>query len=246
MFKYKTSILTSLLVGILCFSAKAQNTTKIVEKVWNGIGGKETWEKSRYIQFNFAIGKTDRKHLWDRYTGDYRLSYTNKDGKSILMLFNTNMAKEGKVYVNNVLLENTDSLKNKYLDRAYAIFINDTYWLCMPAKLQDEGVVLTALKDTAINKTKYHKLRLNFKQGIGITNDQYTIYVNAKTGVINRWTYILGGDSTDIGDWTWNNTHDIGNGLILSTEKCNADKLCIGMNEAKVLSTIEPLIFLKP
>ncbi|MFC5282847.1 hypothetical protein [Pedobacter alpinus] len=226
----------------------AQSKAEIFEKVWKAVGGKSTFEKSRYLEFDFAAernGKSNqpRKHFWDRYTGDYRLEMPQSDGKKMVVLFNTNTQK-GKAYENGILVP--DSLNNQLVKRAYASFINDTYWLITPVKLEDPGVNTNLEADELINGINCHTIHLNFDK-VGLTpGDQYWLYVNDKTGEVVRWKFLLQKQqNTSVFDWT--PYQDLGNGLKLSTRKTNlANQSSIYFPVARVLDTLDKNTFTKP
>lgn len=232
----------------IIFSLNAQTKDDILKKVWDACGGKEVFEKSRYFEFDFAVerdGKSSiiRKHIWDRYTGDYRLESQQDPQKKIITLFNTQTQK-GKAYENGILLP--DSISTLLVKKAYAAFINDTYWLLTPLKLQDPGVNLTLEANELINEEDCYTFHLNFDK-VGLTpGDQYWLYVNAKSGEIVRWKYLLQKQqSTSTFDWT--PYTDLGGGLKLSTKKTNiTNKSSIYFPTAKVLSKVDENIFKKP
>ena len=238
------------MMGIFILGSSAQKRSKQLQKsidlVWKGIGGKQAWEKARYFQFTFSVQTptrtTERTHLWDRYTGQYRLQFTTKDKKDITVLFNTNKPDSGLVYMGDNLLTKSDTFTKKYLKRAYEVFINDTYWLVMPAKLLDNGVRLTEIPSKTFNKTSCYGIKLQFEQGTGITNDEYTIYVHPKTGEIQHWDYILESDSTQKGSWDWDKYTDVG-GVQFSLKKTNEEKISIAFPNTKVLEIVDDKLF---
>ena len=120
----------------------------VVDMVWGHVGGKDNYEKVRYLEFTWAYEadgevKGARNHVWDRYTGDYVLEMKDRDtGDDIKVYFNV-QSKEGVALVNGEPFE-ADAAR-EMLDRAYGVYINDTYWLLAPLKLDDYGVRLKAL-----------------------------------------------------------------------------------------------------
>ena len=85
------------------------------------LGGETAWNNTRYLRFTFAVdreGKTvaSRDHVWDKWTGRYRLDGTDKEGKKFTVLMNVN-SKEGKAVKDGKPLEG-DDLK-KALESAY-------------------------------------------------------------------------------------------------------------------------------
>ena len=236
-------------IGIALFSsATAQDKDQVIKKVWEAVGGKTTFEKTRYIQFTFASERNGqigngRNHIWDRYTGNYRFESKAANGKTTTVLFNVN-TQQGKAFEDGILQADTTSAK--LIKRAYGAFINDTYWLMVPLKLQDPGVN-TALEDSeTINGVKCEVIHLNFDK-VGLTpGDQYWVYVNDKTGEIIRWKFLLQGQKNTTA-FDWSPYVDLGNGLKLSTKKTNQEsKSAIVFPVAKVLSVVEKDTFIKP
>ncbi|WP_154647999.1 hypothetical protein [Pedobacter arcticus] len=240
--------LYALFCVMLSSCTKAQTKEQVFEKVWKAVGGKSKFDKSRYFQFDFAPergGKAvpARKHLWDRYSGDYRLETSDASGKKTIVLFNVN-TKAGTVYVDNVLQQGTEA--DQILKKAYGAFINDTYWLMVPLKLQDEGVNTTRDADETVDGALCNVIHLNFDK-VGLTpGDQYWLYVNDKTGEIIRWKFLLQKQPKP-SVFNWMPYQDLGNGLKLSTRKVNIDgKSAINYPVAKVLKKVDKNIFLKP
>lgn len=240
--------LCALLCLIVSSCTVAQPKQKVFDKVWKAVGGKSKFDKSRYFQFDFAVkrdGKAGvpRKHLWDRYTGDYRFESSDATGKKTLVLLNVN-SKEGKVYIDDVLKQGAEA--DGLLKKAYGAFINDTYWLMVPLKLQDEGVNTELKENETVDGVLCNVIHLNFDK-VGLTpGDQYWLYVNDKSGEIIQWKFLLQNQTSE-SVFKWSPYQDLGNGLKLSTEKTNINgSNTIYFPVAKVLRKVDKNIFLKP
>lgn len=66
----------------------------MIEDMWVALGGKENWEKARYLSFRWIVeGEgnvvADYRHDWDRYTNHCCVEGTTRDGKHLVVLFNT-------------------------------------------------------------------------------------------------------------------------------------------------------------
>lgn len=238
----------ALCVAVLSSCTKPEKKDQVFEKIWKATGGKSTFEKSRFFEFEFAVerdrNKTPgRKHLWDRYTGDYRLESVDASGAKTVTLFNVN-TKQGKAFVNGVALDNEQT--SQAIQTAYAKFINDSYWLMVPLKLQDEGVNTELEPDTAINDVKCNVIHLNFDK-VGLTpGDQYWLFVNDNTGEVVQWTFLLQHQQKPA-TFTWAPYQDLGGGLKLSTKKTNTDgKTTIYYPVAKVLTEVDKTKFTQP
>ncbi|MBC7743573.1 MAG: hypothetical protein H7096_00555 [Flavobacterium sp.] len=243
----KTICIILCAVVVLSSCASSQSKEDVINKIWNGAGGKKTWQNSRFLTFVFAPqkeGKTlaSRSHLWDRYTGDYRFETKTEENENLLVLFNVNTQK-GISYLNGKTLP--DSLNKKEIKNAYGYFINDSYWLLAPLKLEDEGVKVTLNQPEIIEGTSCEVLHLAFGN-VGITpGDQYWLYVDSETGHIKRWKFLLEG-TKEPGIFNWTNYKDLGGGLILATQKQTIDKsFAITFPIASVLIDVERNKFTK-
>ncbi len=174
----------------------------VAMKVFEAYGGPEAWADLRYLRFDFAIGssaspddssaappeRTVRgRHLWDRMTGDYRLEMPRGGDTLYVALFNTHAPAEGSVWLFGERVDAGEEAA--LLENAYRSFINDTYWLLMPAKLFDEGVHRNYLPDSS--SADVDVLHLSFGD-VGLTpGDQYWVYADKETGRIRQWAYRL-------------------------------------------------------
>jgi len=173
----------------------------VAERVSQALGGEAAWKATRYLRFDFAVEvdgqvKTSRAHTWDKWTGRYRLQGKNKEGQAFVVLMNVN-TKQGAAWLNGQPAEG-EALQ-KLLENGYATWVNDTYWLIMPYKLRDPGVSLAL----AGQEAGCDKLLLTF-EGVGLTpKDRYWVWVNQKTGLVDRWDYVLKGEKGPPTSFEW-------------------------------------------
>jgi hypothetical protein len=188
----------------------------LADKVMSALGGEKAWAGTRYLRFDWAVergGKTvvKRSHTWDKYTGAYRLEGTTKEGKAYSVVLNLN-TREGKAVSDGKPLEG-EPLR-KQLEAAYGAWVNDTYWLIMPYKMKDPGVVLALDGEEKSAEGEWDKVRLSF-EGVGLTpKDRYWAYVNRKTGLVDRWDYILQDEKGPAATFTWKGWKKYGNVLL--------------------------------
>ncbi len=200
--------------------AKAQ---EVADQLMTALGGQENWEKARYFRFDFVVereGKTAStvKHLWDRYTGRYRVEGTTGEKESYVVLFEDINVKKGKAFRSGKAVQGEEH--QELIDRGYGRFINDTYWLLMPFKWNDPGVHLkyegTATGDGG---AVWDKVRLSFDDNVGLTpKDRYWAYINRKTGLMDRWEYILKGGEGPATGSDWVQWKQFG-GIVLAQER---------------------------
>lgn len=187
-------ILAALL--FLAASASAQptpNADDVARRAIDMLAG-PAWEKARYMAFSFNVERDGKiaasyPQRWDRFTGDYRVSGKNRDGKDILVIMNVN-TKQGKAWVDGQ--EAADPTEQ--LTFGYRRFINDTYWLLMGFKTFDPGVTREyAGEKTDAAGRAYDLVKLSFAN-VGLTpGDVYWMWVNRDTGLVDQWDMKLEG-----------------------------------------------------
>ncbi len=154
------------------------------------------WEKARYFAFSFDVDRAGARvasfaQRWDRYTGDYRVSGKDRQGRDFVVAMNTN-TKQGKVWLNGKTAEWKEAAD--MLDFGYKRFINDTYWLLMPLKMLDPGVHRSYEGTKSDNGKTYDVVKLWFDQGVGLTPaDQYWAWINSESGLVDQWHMRLQG-----------------------------------------------------
>lgn len=141
-------LITILLVTITSGIVMAHPAPTVIDWIWDYSGGKDTYERARYLEFTWAVEKegtigSTRNHVWDRHTGDYVLTMKDrKTGDDLAIYFNVD-TKEGVAFRNGEIQEGAAG--TELVDKAFRVFINDTYWLLAPLKLQDYGVRVVTL-----------------------------------------------------------------------------------------------------
>ena len=184
----------------------------VADKVMQALGGSDAWNKTRYLRFDFAVdkdGKTlvRRAHTWDKWTGRYRLEGKTRDGDPYVVLINVN-TREGSAYLKGNKLSGEE--EKKQLENGYATWVNDTYWLLMPYKMRDPGVILALDGEEKKGEEAWDKVRLTF-DNVGLTpKDKYWAYVNRKTGLVDRWDFVLKGEAKPPTPFEWKNWKKMG------------------------------------
>ncbi len=229
-------------------SASDPRATEIADRVMRSLGGREAWDKTRFIRFGFGTerdGKFQgRTHVWDKWTGRYRVSGQTREGQPYVILMNLN-SRAGRAWVGGAEVTG-DALKEQ-LERGYGMWVNDTYWLLMPYKLQDPGVMLTyAGEERGDGGVMYDKVKLAF-DNVGLTpKDNYWVWVNRDTGLVDRWDYVLKGEDVPPTTWTWTEWKKHGD-VMLAGRRFNAkDNRTILLHEIAVLESVPDATFTSP
>lgn len=186
------------------------------------LGGEKAWDKARQFRFDFVVereGKTIARfsHSWDRYTGDYRVSGTDKTGAPFVVYFNVN-SKEGEPYVNGKPME--PDAKDAMLKTAYGRFINDSYWLLAPWKIFDPGVHRSydGEKPCPEGGGMCDVLKLSF-DNVGLTpKDIYWLWITRDGHKMVAWQYLLNGATEEPTTAMWKDWRNF-SGVSLSVEK---------------------------
>ncbi len=162
-----------------------------------------------------------------------------------MALFNVN-TRNGRARVNGQPARDED--EQKYIDQAYARFINDSYWLLMPLKLKDPGVKLEYAGETQRGGQTYDLVHVSFGE-VGLTpGDHYWAYINRRTHLMDRWAYFLqsyeGTPSLEQATpWNWAKWEPV-DGLRLAREKTRVgEDMRIHFPVLRILANVEPRVF---
>ena len=161
-------------------------SAEIAEAVMQKMGGHEAWEATRFVTWNFF---GNRRHLWDKHTGDIRVEGADRDsGDAYLVLMNLN-SKRGRAWVNSDEVTESEALAG-LLDRGEAAWINDSYWLVMPYKLRDPGVTLKHVGGgEMVDGRAAEVLELTFENVGRTPQNKYRVYVAADSGLVEQWDF---------------------------------------------------------
>ena len=233
------------LIALFVISASAQESPSpqaLADRVLQALGGKQAWDNTRYIHFTFAGRRT---HWWDKWTGRHRVEGQNKEGQKYVVLENIN-TKEGTAYLDGQKLEG-DKAK-ELLEVGYGAWVNDTYWLLMPYKMQDPGVHLSYAGQETIDGKTYDKLAVSFEQ-VGLTpGDRYWAYINRDTGLMDRWAYILQ-DMPKEGPpmvWRWEGWQKYGNIMLAPGRTRVGDDRKLDQSDIAVYDQLPDSVFTSP
>lgn len=217
--------------------AADEKAQKIADAMMESLGGRDRWDRARFIHFTFLRQGRRLEITWDRYDGRYRLEATNDAGVPFTVVMNL-QTRQGKAALDGRPLEGAEL--SEYLNRAARMWAGETYWLLMPYKLRDPGVVLTYEGEETVGGVVYDKLHLSFDK-VGFTpGDQFTAYVNRDTHLMDRWRFKL--ESGFEGDFRWSNWERFG-GILLATERTGANGEKINFENIIVTNSLPEEVF---
>jgi len=217
-----------LLLAAACAPAFAQERDEKADALGKeliaSLGGEKGWDKGRQLRFDFVVEREGKviarfSHAWDRYTGDYRLSGTDKTGAPYVVYFNVN-TKEGQQFVNGKPGEAEG--REAALKGAYGRFINDSYWLLAPWKVFDPGVHRAYDGEKPCPEGTgggtCDVLKLSF-DNVGMTpKDIYWLWITREGRHMVAWQYLLNGAQEEPTTALWKDWRPF-SGMMISLEK---------------------------
>lgn len=212
----------------------------VADEVMTALGGRDAWDGTRFIRFTFVRGETVLKLTWDKWDGRYRLDATTSEGQPYVVLMNVN-TKQGDAYVAGEK-QSGEALAG-YLDGAFRIWEGEIYWFLMPFKLRDPGVTLQHDGQVAVDDITYDVLHLSFEQ-LNSVGNEFWVYVNPTTHLVDRWKYLLGGRNE--GEFLWTGWERHGP-LMVSTLRETVDgTVAIRMTDITISNDLPDTLFTSP
>ena len=177
-------IVTPLTAGEM--GAADARSAEIAEAVMQKMGGHDAWDATRFVTWNFF---GNRRHLWDKHTGDIRVEGTDRVSKEPYLILMNLGTGQGHAWSGGEEVTEPEALA-ELLDRGEAAWINDSYWLVMPYKLRDPGVTLKHVgSGEMVDGRAAEVLELTF-DGVGRTpENKYRVYVAADSGLVEQWDF---------------------------------------------------------
>jgi hypothetical protein len=221
---------------------------QIIQQMTDAIGGQRTWDNVPYFRFDFVVVKEGKemvrfKHWWDKRNGRCRVEGPDDKGRTVTAIF-TLKDKKGKSFTDGIVDTDPTNVKN-IIEMGYERWVNDTYWIIMPFKLHDPGA---HVKHIGVKRTNdgvdYDLLQLSFNQGVGLTpGDRYTLYVNRKTHLIDKWDMALQGDKGTPGSATWEAWTPVGPVKLSLAHRVTGKPVMIRFENVATPATMDETVF---
>jgi len=199
------------------------------------------------IDFRFVvIDKEERvfaaDHHWDLVHKRARITWTSREKKQYDALLDID-ARTAEGTIDGAPAEG--EAERELSEKAYARWINDTFWLMLPLKLFDPGTKLEMEQPQVTNGETIQVLKLSF-DAVGLTpGDQYWLYVNPEANRIVRWEMLLQGEKEREGV-TFEDYHPVGPLLLAHDHKVEASGRRIVFEETKASKTVDMTAFKLP
>lgn len=195
----------------------------LAESTLEAMGGRDAWNAARYLTWRF-MGK--RLHHWDKATGDVRIE---ADGTLILMNV---VSKTGRAYRDGVEITEPGA-RAKALEDGYGMWVNDSYWMFMPYKMLDPGVILAGAEASVLaDGSPAHKVTMTF-ESVGITpENKYEVWIADDTKLVEQWAYYESADAAEPKfTLPWGGWKKFG-GILLATEHGREADWAVGAPES--------------
>jgi hypothetical protein len=186
----------------------------VAKQLSDAMGGQRTWDVLPYFRFDFVVVRDGKevarfKHWWDKRTGRDRVEGPDDKGRTVTAIVDLKDRK-GKSFTEGIVDTDPTNVAN-LMQMGYERWVNDTYWIIMPFKLRDPGAHLKYLREQRADGQLYDVLRLSFQAGVGLTpGDRYTLYVNRRTHLLDKWEMMLQGQKPPPGVATWESWTPVG------------------------------------
>jgi len=218
-----------------------EKAIEIADNVMEAMGGRQNWEETQYTTWVFF---GNRKHVWDKHTGDVRIDYLQDTTHNKEVILNV-QSMEGKVQMDGELLADADSAQ-KLIEAAHSNWINDMYWVFMPFKLKDTGVTLKYMgQDSTKTGEIAEVLQLTFSE-VGVTpQNKYLVYVDPNSHYVTQWDYYP--NSTDEAprfSSSWENYEQHGD-IMLSGDRNFYDGGMRQITEIAVMDSLPETVFME-
>ena len=239
--KSRFAIILLLLTAVAQAQEPARPTPDAIARRVFDMSAGPAWETARYFAFTFFLDRDGKAvasfpQRFDRVTGDYRVSGLDPQGKKFEVIMNVN-SKKGRAWVDGV--EVPGDKVAPVLANAYRRYQNDIFWLLMPFKMRERDVRRTygGTRDDACGHT-WDILQPGFDASFGFSpSDQYSVWVNRDSGLIDYWDMKLAGSNPNEGavTVTFRDYRRVG-GLLISTKREIASKKqTVRLEELQVL-----------
>jgi hypothetical protein len=238
----RAAIFALLLAGC---AAPPRDADAVARAVYLAAGG-DRLDQVAELEFHFVVWdgetkKLDAHHRWDLRAGRDRVTWTDKEGVARDAI--VDLATRGASGTIAGAPAADEAAKASLGEKAYARWVNDSYWLILPLKLFDPGVKRTLEAPREIDGKRLEVLKLEFA-GVGLTpGDQYWLLIDPATSKIVRWEMVLQGQTPPPRATSFEDYRAIGP-LHLALDHKNEDgKLRIAFEGVKAMPAVDPAHF---
>ncbi len=214
----------------------------------NALGGQGAWESVPYVRFDFVVVKDGKevarfRHWWDKRRGRDRVEGPDDKGRIDAAIVNL-ASRTGKSFTAGLPDQDSTSIAAQ-VQNGYERWVNDSYWLMMPFKVRDPG---TNLKYGGMKKgpngVEWDVVELTFDKGVGLTSgDHYSLYVNRKTHLMDKWDFLLEGAKPPARTASWEEWEKLGPVRLSTLHRVAGTPAMIRLENVAVPASMDESIF---
>jgi uncharacterized protein DUF6503 len=230
----------ALIPVLLNLAAADDPSTELARRIHEKAGGDELATIAE-IRFKLVVYQTGTKafeaeHRWDLRNQRDHVVWIDRNGVRMDGVVDLRTRQARGVIAGRVMNE---GVRRELSEKAYARWVNDAYWLMLPLKLLDPGVIRKLEAPRVVKGKKYDVLKLSFDK-VGLTpGDEYYLYIDPETGDIQHWVMELEGAKASPEGTTFENYRKIGP-LRLPLDHASDDgREKVNLEDVKVLTAVD-------
>jgi len=183
--------------------------------VWEGIGGKSTWESTKFILFTSHGNEiterltSERTFLIDKSNARCRFEGKTASNHHIVLLFNYKTKQLDKLYINGVKAKDSKTLTSSHLPQIIEQFFEDVKLLFLPSSFDQGSTIAGTPSQKIINAEKTTVVPISSAQLFDGSTFNGKITLNI-SGQITR-------SETNQNTYSISGYKDVGGGLHLPT-----------------------------
>ncbi len=182
----------------------SQTAKALIEKVVAKTGNYDLLKQLKDVEFEYTFysPKSGKKDVSvERYIFDGEVSWGRYKTHDVYVMPNKtetvtqfyNGKNDTKMIVGKENITDPKVLnKTTFLRKA------NFYWFTMMPKLLDDGIIYKQLPDRKHNNIQYKIVKIGFNQGVGEVQDDFILYINPKTNLIDRFLFTVKGSGLGI------------------------------------------------
>jgi hypothetical protein len=215
----------------------------IADALMEKLGGRAAWDRTAYVTWNH-VGR--RRYLWDHSADRVRLERAGpRSGQPYVIIFDAATGR-GRAWRGGQEVTEPNDL-DSMLEAARREWINDSWWLLMPYRLRDPGVVLRYRGE---GQTQEHRaadvLELSFTDAAAAPPMRFLVWVSRQSGLVEMWAGVGGAEGSEP-EWTcrWKGWRRYG-GIMLCGDRGQLRGQPVQLTEIAVPGRVPPAAFTGP
>jgi len=194
--------LFGVLIGLIVANLNAQNTNngkELIKEMVNKVGDYDYLKSLKDVEFTYTFfSPASRKKdvSIERYIFNDEISWAKYNEHDVFVYPKT----EGEVIqwydgkqTSFAAINNVPETDEKQLSSVRFLRKANYYWFTMMPKLLDEGLTYEVLEDRRNDGLTYKMVKIGFNNGVGDVQDEFVLYVNPKTKLIDQFLFTVKG-----------------------------------------------------